>query len=463
MQQLLPHQIEDAAFLASKSFAGNFSGMGSGKTLTALEAVQLVWDGCDEPREALRHIIIIGPPISLSMWKEEFEDHCEAPAQIIRSAKTELDLDSACFIMSYQIATKLRDVIKALTPKVLICDEAHALFKIKMDYTKQPVPSKRTEAILGSGGICEEVDHCWLLTGTPSTRYSCDLYPFLLRADLRGLQARTGGNTLSRFYLRYCVTKDKKFSSRQRVPTTIVVGNRNLEELNKWLFQGGIAVRHELADVWAQMPPITINRLQVQLDSDPELTRMLKVMEKQTLSQIQEDIGKKEEHISTLRRKLGLAKVKHSVSEIIDRIEAGVSPLLVGAWHTEVIWALHDALDIKGYDVGVIDGGVAAGVRDDCVRDFNNGTLPVLIAQIGAAGVSLNMQGGSHIICVEEDWSPALMDQFYARCHRLGQKNHVHVDIFGSDTKLDKAVHRINATKARGHKSMMNQEQVDES
>ena len=37
-KELLPHQIEDAEFLASKAFAGNFSGMGSGKTLTALEA-----------------------------------------------------------------------------------------------------------------------------------------------------------------------------------------------------------------------------------------------------------------------------------------------------------------------------------------------------------------------------------------------------------------------------------------
>ena len=42
MKQLLPHQIEDAEFLASKSFAGNFSGMGSGKTLTALQAIRLV-------------------------------------------------------------------------------------------------------------------------------------------------------------------------------------------------------------------------------------------------------------------------------------------------------------------------------------------------------------------------------------------------------------------------------------
>ena len=51
-KQLLPHQIEDAKFLASKAFAGNFSGMGSGKTLTALEAFRLARTG-----EALKVVI----------------------------------------------------------------------------------------------------------------------------------------------------------------------------------------------------------------------------------------------------------------------------------------------------------------------------------------------------------------------------------------------------------------------
>ena len=40
MVQLLQHQVEDAKFLASKpGVRGLFSGMGSGKTLTAIEAL----------------------------------------------------------------------------------------------------------------------------------------------------------------------------------------------------------------------------------------------------------------------------------------------------------------------------------------------------------------------------------------------------------------------------------------
>jgi SNF2 family DNA or RNA helicase len=158
-----------------------------------------------------------------------------------------------------------------------------------------------------------------------------------------------------------------------------------------------------------------------------------------------------------MRRKLGVAKVKHSVSEIVDRIEAGIKPILVGAWHTDVIDSLIAELVDRSLDVGCIDGRVSGDLRDQMVVKFNDGTLDVLVGQIGAMGVAINMQGGSHIICVEEDWSPAIMDQFYARCHRIGQANHVHVDIFQSDTKLDQAVRRISTAKARGHNTLMAQ------
>jgi SNF2 family DNA or RNA helicase len=448
MKQLLPHQIEDAKFLSQRAFAGNFSGMGSGKTLTALEALKLVGDA-----DRLYHTcIVVGPPISLSMWKEEFEDFFPGcTAQILKTGAGKIDPDADAIIMSYQIATIRRDELKGLgTPMVLICDESHAL---------KSTTAKRTKAIIGRGGLCESAEHTWLLTGTPSTRYSDDLFTFLCRADAAGMKERVGEVDLSRFRLRYCITQKKKFSTHQRFPIDVVVGNRNLKELNEWMFEGRIAVRRELVDVFKDMPPLTINHLQVRLlDTDPELRQMLKAMEKQTMSQIEEDIGRKEEHISTLRRKIGAAKVKHSVSEIVDRVEAGIKPILVGAIHHDTIDALHDALLAKGIsNVAVIDGRTNSKTRDIYIDSFQNGTLDILIGQIQAMGVAITLTGGSHIICVETTFSPAEQDQFYARCHRIGQKDHVHVDVFEADCKLEKAVRRILATKARGHAALMDQ------
>jgi SNF2 family DNA or RNA helicase len=282
----------------------------------------------------------------------------------------------------------------------------------------------------------------------------------MARAGNGQLREKIGKIDMSRFRLRYCVTQKKKFSAAQRFAVEVTVGNRNTTELNDLLFDGGMAVRRELVDVWKQMPPLTINRLQVSLDKSPELTAVLKTIKDKSMDEMRKDMAAGEEHIATLRRMLGMAKVKHSVSEIVDRVEAGVKPLLVGAWHIDVIDELIKQLRAKGVDAHSLDGRTGNSKRTALIETFNglDGNLDVLVGQIGAMGVSLNLQGGSHIIVVEEDWSPAIMDQFYARCHRLGQADHVHVDIFASDTKLDQAVARIGSAKRRGHATAMAQE-----
>ena len=439
-KQLLPHQLEDAQFLASKSFAGNFSGMGSGKTLTALEAFRLA-------RELVTdQVIIVGPPISLRMWASEFEAFFPGDkAQLVKTGKTKIDGSASALVMSYEIATKRAAELSQLKARALILDEAHACKSVK---------AKRTKAILGSGGIASSVAHCWFLTGTPVTRWNDDLYPFLCRADLDGMRRRCGGDHIDRFNLRYTIVQQRQFPGA-KYPTKMTVGSRNTEELNEWLFDGGLAVRRELADVWAAMPPLTINRLPVGLSMDDELRDILAGFT--TQAQIEQAVAANDEHIATARRKIGEAKVREAAAEIRDRAASGAGSILVGAWHTSVIDALVSELSKymgKGIALSVdsLDGRTSSAKKDALQRDFNDGKLDVLVGQIAAMGVSLNLQhGGNRIVVVEEDWSPAIMDQFYARLHRIGQTEHVHVDILQSDDNLSQAVARIASAKRRSH------------
>jgi superfamily II DNA or RNA helicase len=136
--KLLPHQIEDAKFLASRKIAGCFNGMGTGKTRTALEALI--------EADVLK-ALIIGPPISLRMWANEAADHMNCTPQILAKGSTEIDPNADTLICSYEIATKRqhelmmwsRDTLMARR-SALICDESHALKSTK---------AKRTKAILG--------------------------------------------------------------------------------------------------------------------------------------------------------------------------------------------------------------------------------------------------------------------------------------------------------------------------
>lgn len=435
--KLLPHQIEDAAFLASRAFAGCFSGMGSGKTRTALEAARLV---------AADPLVVVAPPIALRMWAREAEDHLGATAQIVKTGATKIDPAARILVMSYEIATKRAAELKQISgaSKVLICDESHAL---------KSFSAKRTKAILGSGGICSTFAHAWLLTGTPATRWNDDLIPFLFRAAPDVMRDKLGGLSIEKFQLRYTVRQQKKFAGA-RFPTMMTVGSRNTSELAEIMYQGEgrVAVRRELADVWAAMPPITQNRYTIGLASSPELNAALADLRSLTRAQVEEKLASKDPALATMRRMIGLGKVPEAAAVIAERVEDTSGAVLVGAWHIEVIDGLVAALRKRGLRVEALDGRTSLPRKAAVEAAFNERAIDVLVGQIGAMGVSLNLQkGGSSIIVVEEDWSPAMMDQFYARLHRMGQSQHVHVDTLETETKIDEAIHKISKEKARQH------------
>jgi SNF2 family DNA or RNA helicase len=436
---LLPHQIETAEFLAAREFAGCFSGMGSGKTLSALAAVAET--GLLELR--YNAVLIVAPPIALSMWKAEAEARFpDASAQIIKTGATKIDPDADFLICSYEIATKRA---ADFSPLVLICDEAHAL---------KSSTSKRTKAILGKGGIAGRAQHAWMLTGTPATRYADDYYPFLCRADIAGVRKRCGGTSLERFRLKYCITQRRTFgNSRFAKPVTVAVGSRNLSDLREWIYGEGLAIRHELADVWKNMPPITRQAYEITPRFSSEIRAMMREFENKSISELQADLQKSEPALATIMRELGMGKSEEGAGFIRGLVEdkSTEGGILVGAWHTDVIDALAQRLgDLR---VGVIDGRTTQARRDELQDKFNGGGLDVLIGQIAAMGVSLNLQqGGSTIVTVEENWSPAVMDQFYARLHRMGQRDHVNVINLRTDTKIEAALVRIAANKTAEHR-----------
>lgn len=428
---LFPHQIKGAKFLASKPFAGLFAGMGVGKSLTALEAVLLT---------GAKRTIIIAPPIALPMWQAESQRWLETSAtQILKTGKTAIAPDHQLLVVSYQIATSRKDELRDwLQGGILICDESHALKSHK---------AKRTKAILDRGGIADGAGYAWMLTGTPITRWNDDMYPFLCRADLDGMRRLLKGTTIERFQMKFTVRQQRQFGRGR--PVQMVVGNRNTDQLAEWVYGGGHALRFDLEEVFKDMPPLTTNRYTIPLTADASLKAALKELERSSIAEIRKKLEAKEPALATVRRQMGLAKVKGAVAEIKERIDSGQN-VLVGAWHTDVIDALQD--ELSGFASGVIDGRSTAYAREDVTKAWNEGQVQVLIGQIAAMGVSLNLQkGGSQIIVVEEDWSPSVMDQFYARLWRFGQEKHVHVDILQSDTKLDKALGRISSTKAAQH------------
>lgn len=77
---------------------------------------------------------------------------------------------------------------------------------------------------------------------------------------------------------------------------------------------------------------------------------------------------------------------------------------------------------------GPLTGGVPAARRQQIVDDFAGVPGPaVLLAQIQAAGIGLNMQAASVVVICEPQIKPTIEHQAVARAHRMGQVRPVHV------------------------------------
>jgi SNF2 family DNA or RNA helicase len=99
--------------------------------------------------------------------------------------------------------------------------------------------------------------------------------------------------------------------------------------------------------------------------------------------------------------------------------------------------------------VGPLTGSIPPIQRQAMIDDFTARRDPaVLVSQIQAGGVGLNIQAASVVILTEPQWKPTVEDQAIARCHRMGQIRSVDVHRLLAEDTVDQRMLDILATKA---------------
>ena len=433
--QLLPTQIEDAAYLAdSPRLRGSmFSAPGTGKTLTALAAVERL--------DLSGTWAVIAPPIALRMWAQNIESYLGVKAQVLRSSSDKIDRFADFYVTTYGLAgafPHLRNCVGG------IADEADAL---------KTLSSQRTKAIYGnkaSGKNCliENMDAFFPLTGTPIRRYADDLYPWF-KALHPAVLKREGLGTLKAYQEAFCVTQMRRFHPRMPMKAT-VIGNKNEALLKSLIYgQGGMMPRPALAkrrtihDVSAFMPDLTEREISVGFEDSQELREASNLVDYEEGN---------EAIMAKARRLLGLAKADACAGYILDVVADERVPVLVLYWHRAVQEYLRAAFEKEGLRVAVIDGATSTSDREKYEDRFNAGSLDILLGQIQSMGVSLNLQKGSNrAVFVERDWSPSSQEQGYKRLWRLGQEQKVMVDYCLADHPIEEAVTNVNARKQKSN------------
>ena len=328
----------------------------------------------------------------LQMWRPG------STSQIIDGSTKVIDPNIDLTIINYDILHKFD-----LPPvyQTLVIDECH--------YAKSAT-AKRTKACVK---LIRSIPRVRLLSGTPVVNRPIELFA-LLKA--------IGGTKLDyiNFGRRYCSGWTTPWGSFD------VSGASRLEELYEKLSNYMLRVTKETA-----LPELPAKTYRI-----VELDLPLSMQEKKLLRQ---DIDRPVHEIPfqaiadiqklNAQRKLPLA-IEH-IKNILEHTQS----VVIFAWHTEIITALAEAL--KDYGVVVITGSTPKQVRQDAVDEFQTNQASVFIGNIKAAGVGITLTAASNVVFVETTWTPADLHQASDRCHRIGQKEHVQVDILTISKSID--------------------------
>jgi SNF2 family DNA or RNA helicase len=133
--------------------------------------------------------------------------------------------------------------------------------------------------------------------------------------------------------------------------------------------------------------------------------------------------------------------------EIVEEASSNRRKVVVFSYFRDVLEIIASVLgDIA---VGPLTGSTPPVHRQNMVDQFTARRGPaVLVSQIQAGGVGLNIQAASVVILTEPQWKPTIEDQAVARCHRMGQVRSVDVHRLLAEDTVDQRMLELLAAKA---------------
>ncbi|MGW4808062.1 DEAD/DEAH box helicase [Kitasatospora sp. NPDC004272] len=143
------------------------------------------------------------------------------------------------------------------------------------------------------------------------------------------------------------------------------------------------------------------------------------------------------------------AKLRRLRELVAEAAESG-HKVVVFSYFREVLAAVHGALGALGTPVtGTVAGSLPAEQRQGLVDEFSAAEgHAVLLCQIQAGGIGLNLQAASVVILCEPQVKPTLEDQAVARAQRMGQIRRVRVHRLLATDSLDRRLVELLRGKA---------------
>ncbi|MEV7969242.1 SNF2-related protein [Sphaerisporangium sp. NPDC088356] len=422
--------------------------MGLGKTIQAIAALAHL------KAEGRTHFLVACPASVLINWTREIESRSTLTAYRVHGPERAAALSE--WTRRGDVAVTTIDGLHRLEVPgdvalgMLVVDEAH--------YVKNPA-ARRSQAV---AGWCERTDRVLFLTGTPMENRVEEFRSLVghlrpeLVPEIRGSDAAAGPQAFRRavapVYLR---------RNQQDVLTELP----DLVHVDEW---------EELstADTDAYRKAVAAGNFMAMRRAayaDPEksakLERLREIVGEAegnglkvvVFSYFRDVLAAVHDTLTGTTAPDSQAVTTHRTGDATNtraantRTQGGVNSRADDAVNTRARGGMNSRADraVNGRVHGPISGSLTATRRQEMVDEFTSAEgHAVLLSQIQAGGVGLNLQAASIVIICEPQVKPTMESQAVARAHRMGQVRKVQVHRLLAADSVDERMLEILRTKS---------------
>lgn len=396
----LDTQHLNASLRGYQSFAARFAlaqrkvligdEMGLGKTIESLAVLTHLY------AKGSRHLLVVCPAAVVTNWVREIDTKSSVPPHRVHgpdreSAAASWRRDGGIAVTTFETLEWFAPHLRRVTELAcVVVDEAH--------YIKNP-DAQRSQRV---SRLINRAERAVLLTGTPIEN-RIDEFHTLIRYLRPDLVVDTHATSPRRF--------------RQQVAPAYL--RRNQEDVLDELPQ-----KIETDD-WIPM-------------SDADIAAYRAAVEDRNFAAMRQ---------AAMLSGRSSAKMRRLI-EIVREAEENNRRVIVFSQFRATLDAVAAAM--PGTVFGPLTGSVPAHARQQMVDRFSAARHgAVLVSQIVAGGVGLNVQAASVVVICEPQLKPSAEWQAIARAHRMGQLDVVQVHRLLSEEGVDRRVRQILARKAR--------------
>lgn len=372
---LLPHQQKTVDEVLTKKYLGDFSSMGTGKSVSALAAI--IKSG--------KKAVIVCPPSLVNNWINEVKKHTTLKAT---PHFLKWDSSSDVTIVPYTQVSKAEDVFKNCS--FVVSDEGHFLKNMN---------AKRT--MYFHALFYKYVPEYYMyLSGTPIKNRLPDIYSFLVLLSQGPTYPKITEHYRS-FYAFCCRFTNVSTGSYGMSYT----GMKNVEELRTFIKP--YTIKHT-ADV-LDLPELSESSVVVSYNDNPALSEAFKSF---TGSKFSADI--------TVKVQSALAKAVFTANYVSEALNQEEGPIVIFSDHRKPLDKIE--LELSSFRVRQITGDTSMQKRSEFIDMFNNNQLDVLLCSFGAASTGINLTASNLMVFNDLPWTVSEYEQAKKRSHRMGQK-----------------------------------------